>query len=171
MQIKHTDGGREQAGFQNEWNDCSVRALAIAAGITYGQAHDLLKAQGRKDRKGARVYMIRAAAASTAKVEDVLVRQPKTHWMGGYSYTCPTLSQVIRKHSSGRYILITRNHAIALVDGVIYDSFEPGAKTRIRCAIKLTVAAPKSEVLPEVKPELSQADINAMWERLNKLKF
>src|SRR6185369_557229 len=53
MIIKTSDGGRSASGI-DERLDCSVRATAIALGLSYAEAHGKLKALGR--RTGCRLY-------------------------------------------------------------------------------------------------------------------
>lgn len=44
----------------------------------------------------------------------------------------PTLAEVLPLLSKGRFILETRNHALAIVDGVVYDQ---GSKIKARARI------------------------------------
>ena len=46
-----TDGGKADDGF-NESRDCTVRALAISAGIKYYIAHNIARDAGRRNRCG-----------------------------------------------------------------------------------------------------------------------
>ncbi len=47
-----TDGGRASSSRPRQRNDCTVRALAIAGGLSYDDAYDLLKEAGRKCSRG-----------------------------------------------------------------------------------------------------------------------
>jgi hypothetical protein len=49
---------------KGETNDCSVKAVAIACGVTYDVAHAALKSFGRKDRSGCHDGVIRMAIVS-----------------------------------------------------------------------------------------------------------
>lgn len=49
--VEHNDAGRSEAGFANEYNDCTVRTYALAGGIGYKAAHDLFEKFGRKGHK------------------------------------------------------------------------------------------------------------------------
>src|SRR5579859_492925 len=46
-----SDGGRSAAGFK-ERRDCTVRALSVAKGIPYSEAHETLRKLGRKNNCG-----------------------------------------------------------------------------------------------------------------------
>lgn len=49
LAYRRNDGGRKKEGFEDRGNrDCGVRALAIAAGISYQQALKMLKARQDK---------------------------------------------------------------------------------------------------------------------------
>jgi hypothetical protein len=169
IKLTQTDGGKIQDGFTNERNDCSVRAFALACNVRYARAHELLKAAGRRDRKGAKVFMLQTAAkAAGIKIEDISIRQPKAQWLGGHSYTNPTLVEVIQRYRDGRYIIITNRHAMALIDGTIHDSGQnSGARSRIKFIYKVT---------PEIKSgltpvsQITQSQVNELWERLNQLE-
>ncbi len=169
INLIETDGGATQEGFKHEWNDCSVRALALAADIKYAQAHQLLKSEGRRDRKGVRVPMIeRAGKQAASQFETISTKQPKLRWNGGYSFTYPTLQDFVRMHREGRYIVITSHHALALIDGVAHDKGQiSGPRSRVKFAYKVT---PKTESKPVVPAIMTQDQINELWVRLDRLE-
>jgi len=156
LKTTYTDGGKEQAGFAHERNDCAVRALALSTGIPYAKAHDLLKAEGRKDRRGTKTWMTeRALKKSGAQVE----------LLSAWVHRTATLAEAVRTLRNGRYLIIVRGHALALIDGVIHDAGDiSDARCRVRQAWRITPPTPAPKAI-------SQTDINAMWERLNKIKF
>jgi len=90
-------------------NDCSVKALAIACNVPYGDAHRTLQMNGRKPNKGAYGYQILHSIRSLGcDYVEVL------EWKGK---TTKTLD-LPREH---RYIAITRNHALAVQFGLVKD--------------------------------------------------
>jgi len=157
LKTKITDGGREKDGFTMERNDCAVRAVAISAAISYREAHQLLAAEGRRSRRGTKTWMTeRAIKKAGAKLEEVTFT---------YLRQNPTLAEAVHRLNIGRYLIITRGHALTLIDGVIHDAGTiSGPRSRVRRAFRVTPAQPE-------EPKLTQTDINEMWERLKKIKF
>lgn len=83
----------------SEGRDCSVKALQVLTGVTYPEAHALLKAIGRKSREGLHysslddyLNIFRLLGFTVTTFED------KVPWLG-------------------RFLVLTNNHAAALVDG------------------------------------------------------
>jgi hypothetical protein len=113
-----------------ENRDCSVRALAIAAGMTYEAAHQLFKDAGRVDGKTT------AHAVSCAVYERLGFPVQRTFYPGG---RCITLAQLINCHPKGRFIVHRKGHAFALIDGVVHDwARGTGARSRVRIAWQVT---------------------------------
>src|SRR6478609_7426753 len=56
MNFQYNDGGRATAGFKGSSNDCVVRAIAIAAELSYAQVYSdlgiIAKNTRRRNRKG-----------------------------------------------------------------------------------------------------------------------
>jgi hypothetical protein len=153
IKLNSTDGGRFYEGFHDETKDCTVRALALVGDMTYGKAHAALKTAGRRDRKGVKLFTIRAAANLAGIGFESIIPS-------GYGY--PILADVIRMFKSGRYYLVSRNHAMALIDGVIHDNGQVcGPRSRIKFVFKVTI--------PE-KPVMPQVQVNELWDRLNRLE-
>lgn len=111
------DGGRQAAGF-NEKLDCTVRAVAIALNMSYSSAHSLLTAYGRKDRHCYNLGWFLSHGMGQWLAED-------------YSTTCHTLGQFVQAHPKGTFICVTRKHAMAVIDGVIHDTFCTGGKSKL----------------------------------------
>ncbi len=98
----------------NEHNDCTVVAFAEVFNTSYEKAHKHLKLHcGRVNRKG---------IVSRTALPDSL--KNTRHKVGDYSKTNRiTISKFIEKHPIGRYYVVVRGHAIAIVDGVVYDGY------------------------------------------------
>lgn len=169
--IIKTDGGRIAAGFTNEKWDCSVRAVALAADVPYDVAHHALKLQGRKPRQGASTKQIKDALTIVAeKIEAKFVGVLVSYRFGNRNrIKYPTLTEVLRSHRTGRYIILTRNHAMALLDGQIHDVGEiSGSRSRVQDIIsvetkKQTKEVPAEQIIP-------QDQINELWARLDRLE-
>lgn len=134
-----SDGGRAAAGFAEEKNDCTVRALANATGTTYAESHALWKSLGRESGKGANlfwniVFINKWLAPKGLKLTNTFL--PKKIVLGNVKLSIakksvPTLRSFIKAHPKGVYLCQTRDHAFAIRDGVVHDSFAWSDLTRI----------------------------------------
>jgi hypothetical protein len=107
----------------DELNDCTVRALANATGLTYESSHELLAESGRKQYKGHYIHTLYDAIVSKGVwVKDCAAGKVSTI----------TVARFISENPTGSYICLIRGHVFAVVDGVVHDSFRcrPGARVR-----------------------------------------
>lgn len=102
-----TDGGRAEAGFAGERRDCSVRAWALATGLTYAQAHGAFNAAGRRSAKGT------SLATSVAVMGPAVATYLKAYR--------PTYAKWLKEHGAGTYVVHTAGHAFAVRDGAQLD--------------------------------------------------
>ena len=124
MRFYQTDGCRVGDGFVNEKLDCAVRAYSIARGIPYSDAHMLFKQAGRLDRH--KTYL--------------------EHYQKlGFNFCLfdGTVAQFVRLHPRGRYYIGIRGHAMALVDGVIYDTGYIPKRAKIKYFVNFTYSKEK----------------------------
>lgn len=94
--------------FSWEHRDCAVVSLRTACGISYEDAHALLKANGREDRQATFGKTLSAALGIRYQSRS---RGPR-----------PTAAQFIREKPVGRFIVFVTDHYFALVDGVHVDA-------------------------------------------------
>jgi hypothetical protein len=122
QQFKRTDGGREASGFI-EWNDCTVRALACVTDTPYAEAHRIFCGIGRGVGKRASFgEMLRAHEYCVrGYIASPLVLSPRT--------VAQFLKQA--KQQGGRYVVRTRGHVFAVVDGIILDESPEGARRQV----------------------------------------
>jgi hypothetical protein len=84
----------------------------------------------------------------------------------------PTLAELIRTlPRTGRYWIAVGGHAICYVDGVVFDNMWR-TKTRARvntCARVVLKPAPVA-LVPVPEAQMSQAQINELWARLDALE-
>jgi len=117
----YTDGGRRSTpGFENETNDCTVRAFAVFMNVGYAEAHAECKSFGRRNGRGMMTADIRSCF--------------KKH---GYTVSTvpgpnPTLAQFARANPTGTHYLFMRRHVAVLQNGVLLDSWKVGPHTRIQ---------------------------------------
>jgi hypothetical protein len=163
-----TDGGRQSSGYTCENKDCTVRSFALAADVPYDVAHDVAKRSGRKNNKGWWPEKILAEAQKAGLVEFVEVpvgaqnvqRYNRLHgFITKIKY--PTVTDVARRYRKGRYVISTRNHATALIDGVIHDT---GLRPRAQ-VVQIFEVRPV-----QAAPAITQPQVNELWERLNRLE-
>lgn len=94
--------------------DCTARALSTALGIPWSDAYDMLSKSARD---------MGMMMSSVDAVEEFLDR-----WFDRVYITEETVSEFIRNHPRGRFLITMPNHITALVEGVNYDTFDPGNK-------------------------------------------
>jgi hypothetical protein len=108
-----------------EQNDCGVHALAAVLCIPYEDALLHLLVAGRKQRHGTYRHEIESAAESLGyKFGDI-------KWLRNGRMR-PTVTQVLdHVPARGHFLMGTRNHWFAIVDGVIYDNGALKPRTRV----------------------------------------
>lgn len=96
----------------NEYNDCTVKAFAKVFNTTYEKAHKHLKNScNRKDKCGIRSSMVLPQSLKKTKFK-----------VGPYTRDNRIqLKKFCEKHPKGRFYVALCGHAIAIIDGVVYD--------------------------------------------------
>lgn len=116
-----------------ENNDCVVRSFMVALGLTYEDAHDFVKKNlNRKDKEGTytSIYVknILGTKKNNLKIkyfghaeykQPIGVPSNKVIKNGKSNYTVKSFCE---QYTTGRYVLIVRGHAMALVNGVLYGN-------------------------------------------------
>jgi hypothetical protein len=100
--------------------DCTVRALAIATGMTYAQAHSLCERRGR--RYGCRFHTDKLVGTGVFDGAPV-----KRHG---------TVMSFLKKFPVGRFYVSTRRHAFAVIDGRIWDTYFDPEKSIGKCRVE-----------------------------------
>lgn len=119
------DSVRRQLG---EINDCTVTAWAKVFDCPYSKAHFYMKRFGRHHRKGMTRKQIKNAFDSVKKAK---IKE------GPYSASnriC--VSHFCKNHPKGRYYVLVRGHAFAIIDGVVYDYYD-GPRRQITYAVRV----------------------------------
>ena len=123
----YDDGGRVAAGFKGSAWDCVTRAIAIATGMSYREAYDLVNAHSKTERGGKRR---RWKSSARTGVHKPLTR--KVLKTLGWEWT-PTMfiGQGCKVHlradelPSGRLIVAVSKHLCAVIDGGVHDTSDP----------------------------------------------
>mgnify|MGYP003407091810 FL=1 len=125
------DGGRAEASFKGKTNDCVVRSIAIAASLPYSEVYAAIaKGVGsQRDSKGA-----------TPRHGVKTRRKWFKDLMGELGFTwVPTMQigQGCTTHLAqgelpmGRLVVEVSKHTVAVIDGVIHDTFDPSRETEV----------------------------------------
>lgn len=96
-------------------NQCAVIATTVASGRSYSSVWNEYRNRGRKKGKGVLVSTIGNVLYKFGfrKVRDYNHLYVKEN---------PTVLQFAKKYATGSYVLIVRGHALAIVDGEIFDN-------------------------------------------------
>jgi hypothetical protein len=131
MRHVYNDGGRSSAGFKGSTGDCGTRAIAIATGMDYRAAYDLVNSYGARERTGRR-----KKSKSNARSGVFSATMRKIMADLGWAWT-PTMriGSGCTVHLAdgelpmGRLIVLVSKHFTAVIDGVIHDTFDPQRHT------------------------------------------
>jgi hypothetical protein len=126
----HHDGGRAAAGYTGKAGDCTTRAIAIASGLSYAEVHQALAERTGAQRRTKRTPKRPASAEHGINV--------KRQWFKDYMLSLgfrwtPTMQigQGCKVHlragelPMGRLVVSVSKHVTAVIDGVIYDTYNP----------------------------------------------
>ena len=117
----------------DERNDCTVAALASAAGMPYREAHAILKKAGRKARKGFKLRLWLDNQCAIARMKGTTVRLGNYNVMRvrflDYGSTI-TLAKFLRDFPKGRFLVRKAHHVFTVIDGRV-SNLSTGARTRI----------------------------------------
>ncbi len=119
-----SDGGKSEAGFGSERNDCTVRAVAVACEVPYRTAYTFMSQMGRKRNKGAYFHGIitRTNGLLFGKrvVPDNYIKPARG--LKTFLLRNPQLRR-------GTWMLHSTHHVSVLRDGKLIDSFDSSRKT------------------------------------------
>ena len=124
--------------FWDDWNDCSVIALAISAGWPYMDAQEALWKTGRRQGTGATIRQS-IEALEAAKVKHTVIAGHMLEMMtvqAGIKVMTVNQFAKINNMKNTTYQIMINGHIFAMIDGVVHD-FENSGKHRVLCAIEL----------------------------------
>lgn len=123
-----------------ENNDCTVRAWMTIFNCTYNQAHSFMKSEfKRPDRDGVSGFAIKltrwikdSGSFRFQKLRELdefdIARVKEVKFTDSLGYERTTLKhrryslrRFCRTYPKGRYLILVRGHALAIIDGVIHD--------------------------------------------------
>ena len=118
------DGGRAAAGYSGTAGDCVVRAIAIAAQLPYQKVYDDLFALNRATNKKKDRCSPRDGNTSMKTIKQYLEGMGwrwKPTMQIGSGCTVHLRADELPK---GRLIVRASRHLVAVVDGVIHDTYD-----------------------------------------------
>ena len=128
--------------FVNEENDCTVRALANAAGLPYRLAHKILAKAGRKQGHGMFTkdwhpvytrlgFKLQSIHGTTHGARFM------AHMTGMVAQQGITLGKLLPSLKQGRYAIKVNGHIFAVVDGKVLDYGDNPAGCKVQAVYKL----------------------------------
>jgi hypothetical protein len=125
--VKHIydDGGRAESGRKGSAGDCVARAVAIVTGKPYGEVYELL-AEGAGNERCSRGRTARSGIHTARKwFKDAMVAM-------GFKWTATmgigtgcTVHLRDGELPMGKLVVAVSRHMVAVIDGVIRDTFDP----------------------------------------------
>lgn len=138
MEWIYNDGGRKAAGYRGEVDDCVVRSVAIVTGRPYKEIYNELKdiMQFWQYRKQF-TFATRREKSPRFGVSKKITKDYLYDL--GFEWT-PTMKigtgckvhLVADELPSGKLIASVSKHLVAVIDGVIHDTFDP-SRDGTRC--------------------------------------
>jgi hypothetical protein len=136
--FKETLSGRTECGYEGETNDCSVRALAEAANITYAESHSFWSKLGRQNKKGVYFSWLDSFlekndgycfGKQVTETKFPYYRHETHKWDDNkWEYVRHTkrmnVKTFIQQNPTGYFIILSRGHAKAIINGVIHDGHD-----------------------------------------------
>lgn len=123
----YNDGGRGAAGYRGDAGDCVTRALAIAAEMPYQQAYDLVNSACVGEALGAKYRGKSSARTGVHKpTRKALLASLGWKWTAtmGFGTGCRVHLRA-DELPPGRLIVAVSKHLVAVIDGVIHDTYDP----------------------------------------------
>lgn len=121
-----------------ETNDCTVRALAAAANISYDQAHATMAKHGRKFGQGTyHDTQVNAYEEHGGELRAIFGTTKGAKYRADKVENVPhvagiTLGKLMEKIPMGRFVCIMTGHAFAIVDRQLADGGPLKTGTRIQ---------------------------------------
>jgi hypothetical protein len=116
---------------QQESNDCTVRATSLAMNKPYEEVHKVFAKHGRRIGKGVTIANLMATLMD--------LTQKNINIVANHSIRKQTLGSFIKTHPKGRFVVVKRGHAFAVIDGVAHDAHSSccGARSIVKYAYKV----------------------------------
>lgn len=122
----YSDGGRASAGFKGTAGDCAVRAIAIATGLPYTEAYEIVRKHCKQEKASKSRRGISSPRDGVHAVTmQAIMADLGWRWVplvgigtGCTVRACPT------ELPRGRVVLRLSKHYAASLDGVVHDAYD-----------------------------------------------
>lgn len=108
--------------YDNNISDCVVRSLSLLTNRTWRETYDELT-----DLAGDLGLMFDLVPFVEDYLDDRYFRE---------CHYSKTIGEFAREHPYGKYAVTMEGHITAIIDGVIYDTFDPSERV-MRCAWRI----------------------------------
>ena len=98
--------------------DCVIRAVSIALNLSWYQVYDELSDVGRKDAN--------IPSADTVWGHYLYLKGFEPFLLPMECSKCTTINEFTKMYPYGTYIIGTGTHAVAVIDGNYYDTWDSG---------------------------------------------
>jgi hypothetical protein len=134
LEFIYNDGGRKEAGFKGETNDCVTRAIAIATQLPYRVVYDGLNLVSKSERLSKRKR--KKSSSRTGIFKATYRKYLKSigwEWVPIMSIGkgC-TIHLKTNELPTGKLVVRLSKHLTCVADGVIHDTFDP-SRNETRC--------------------------------------
>lgn len=126
MEWIYDDGGRADAGYKGETSDCVCRAISIAAQMDYKEVYDKINHYAKDERmtkrQGFRSNARKGVRKKTSRkiMADLGWKWNPTMQIGS---GC-SVHMRAEELPKGRIICQLSKHVVAVIDGVIHDTYD-----------------------------------------------
>ena len=105
--------------YQDDIDDCVIRAIATFFDISWDEAYIMVVTQG---------FKMKLFPTNRNDVWGSLLHDKgcEHYYINFNCPTCVTVKKFADDHPHGRYILGTTTHAVAVIDGNYYDTWDSG---------------------------------------------
>lgn len=117
------DGGKSDAGFKRETNDCTVRALAVACDVPYSEAYTFMAQNGRRKNKGS--YFQQVIWRNNGEILGRTLVDDRTIKPAKGTKTAFLRNPQLRR---GTWLVHMTHHVAVMKDGQLIDSFDSSRK-------------------------------------------
>jgi hypothetical protein len=118
---------------ETDRNNCALNAMSIILSKPYYEVYKAFKEQGRVGGKGSSVRMIMT-------VLNVLKQGTPEKAINNWQMPTKlklSLNTFAKQYPKGKYYVIKSKHALALIDGIWYDSHEPNPRSYVKYFFKV----------------------------------
>lgn len=119
MRIRITDAGSSRSNHSGQENDCSVRAISVAFGLSYDSAFLLAKRYGRKSNKGIYIDSMSALMHDTCQERNL-----KLYHVRPSRGTKPETISEFMTGRKGTWIVGTYDHYVCVKGGYLHDLYD-----------------------------------------------